>query len=91
MKKKIFIVVCIILLIICGVFLCNFIHEKSLENTIDNTKFQIKNNKECALYDKKEANAFLQTYGYLALVGESSKSFIQKYHSLQIMSMLITP
>ena len=59
MKKKIFIVVCIILLIICGVFLCNFIHEKSLENTIDNTKFQIKNNKDIEVYSDVKVSSFI--------------------------------
>ena len=49
----------IILFIICGIFLGNFIHEKSLENTIDNTLFSVKDNNSIEVYSNKKITDFI--------------------------------
>ena len=45
-----------------------------LEHPAEWIKNQIDNENEFVLYDEKRANAFLQTYGYLASVGEGIRS-----------------
>lgn len=59
MKKKIFIFFGIILLIILLLFLGYFLYEKSLENTIDNTTFQIKNNNDVEVYSDVKVSSFI--------------------------------
>ena len=59
MKKKIFIFFGIILLIIFLLVLGYFLYVKSLENTIDNTKFQIKNNNDVEVYSDVKVSSFI--------------------------------
>ena len=45
-----------------------------LEHPAEWIKNQIAEGKKFTLYDKEKANAFLQTYGYSALVGDGIRS-----------------
>lgn len=48
-----------------------------LEHPAEWIKNQIDSGNEFALYDEKRANAFLQTYGYMASVGDGIRSTVR--------------